>query len=87
MHYESVVLLRGVWGLEDRLYAANEIAQSFHLQSAVNAGALVPVESPRDLSVDKPPHGAIDLSDGANADEARLAAQILRQRRNEKKEN
>lgn len=89
MHYEPVELLRGVWGLDARLYTANEIAQSFHLQSAVHARALVPMETDASLSADKsaPPRGAIDLADGVDADEARLAAQTLRQRRTDRKEN
>jgi|GEM_PF-3971281 hypothetical protein len=85
MQYQPVELLRGVWGLEDRLYTANEIAQSFHLQSAVRAGALSPVEPDSALSADKSlPRGEIDLSDGVADGEARLAAQALRQRRKEK---
>lgn len=83
MQYESVELMRGVWGLEARLYGADEIATSFHLQSAVHAGALVPLNPADTVSADKPApaSGVIDLSDGADETEARLAGQTLRQRR------
>lgn len=36
--------LKGIWGLEERLYSEEEIKASFHLQAAVNAGALVKTE-------------------------------------------
>ncbi len=32
---------RGIWGLQDREYTDEEVQASFHLQSAVHAGALV----------------------------------------------
>lgn len=81
MQYQPLELMRGVWGLEDRLYTADEIAQSFHLQSAVHAGALAPVGEPGALSTDKPQVETIDLRDNVSDAESEFAARALRQRR------
>ena len=52
MQYQPLEQMRGVWGLDERPYSAEEIAQSFHLQSAMAAGAFAPVAA--ELSADKP---------------------------------
>lgn len=86
MQYLPIELMRGVWGLEDRLYTADEIAQSFHLQSARNAGAFVALSEGEsaEVSTDTPQVKTIDLRDGVNRDESAIAARTLRQRRKEK---
>lgn len=94
MHYQPVELMRGVWGLEDRLYSADEIAQSFHLRSAANAGAfenagaLEPVSGDQlDASETFEPKGSafphkpqIDLRDNVSDAESELAPRTVRQR-------
>lgn len=85
MFYKPIQEMRGVWGLENRLYSDAEIQASFHLTSALHAGAFEVVTHPGNdapLSTESAPQtGVIDLRDGVDDDEAGIAARALRKRR------